>query len=259
MQVLAALANQRGVEFDGVLLDSGTRDGSLNAAPARMRVVPIGRTFTHPSSSNDAARLSTAPLIVFLSQDALPLHDDFLARLVDPFSDPRVAASFARQVPASATPALEARDLRRAYPETGDSPVVLSNAASALRRELWERHPFDERLPLAEDLEWGAWAIASGHTIRYVPGARVEHGHGYDEESLSQRYESEGRALRMLSRPVPGEGRAIRIWLRGLPGDLAAVARAGRWAEFPHAFGYHLNMFRSLERGARAADERGSR
>ncbi len=247
------------MDFDGIVLDSGTRDASLDSPPARMRVVPIERPFTHPASSNDVARLASAPVLVFLSQDALPLDDNFLALLAAPLADSAVAATFARQVPSPGTPALEARDLARAYPESGRSPVVLSNAASALRRELWERHPFEERLPLAEDLEWGLWAVAAGFKIGYVPGALVEHGHSYDAASLSRRYENEGRALRLLSLPVPGEGRAVRAWLRGLPGDLAAVARSGRWSEFPRAFLYHLDMFRSLERGARAAETGGSR
>lgn len=248
--VLSALLLQRGPAWECLILDSGTTDGSLREVPRGMRVLPLGQPFTHPSSSNAAARAAAAPVLVFLSQDALPLNQFWLARLLDPLEDPGVAASFSRQVPVPGSPVLESRDLRRAYPESGDSPVVLSNAASALRRELWQRHPFLESLPLAEDLEWGRWARAQGFQVRYAPDSLVEHSHGYDPPTLRRRYELEGAALQALGLEIPGSNGPIAAWLRGLPGDLMAVVRSRRWAELAGAWSYHRDMFEALQQGA---------
>ena len=37
-----------------------------------------------------------------------------------------------------------------------------NNANAAIRRNLWELHPYDETLPGLEDLEWGKWAQGRG-------------------------------------------------------------------------------------------------
>ena len=76
--VLSALLLQRGPAWECLILDSGTTDGSLREVPRGMRVLPLGQPFTHPSSSNAAARAASAPVLVFLSQDALP----FLVRVL---------------------------------------------------------------------------------------------------------------------------------------------------------------------------------
>jgi rhamnosyltransferase len=242
---------QRGVDLEVVLLDSGSRDGVCEAvAGGVVRVVAHREPFTHPGSSNAAAREARADTLVFLSQDAVPADGTWLAALLAPLAEPEVAASFSRQLPGPDTPALEARDLARAYPATGGSPVVLSNAASAMRRSLWAEHPFDESLPLAEDLEWGLWARARGLRVEYVPGSAVEHAHRYDPAALRGRYLAEGRALARLGRDPLGGASPARAWLRGLPGDLWSVLRAGRPRELGRAWGYHLVMYRALADGA---------
>jgi rhamnosyltransferase len=250
-QVVERVRAQRGVEFEVVLLDSGSTDGVATAlAGGSVRCVPYSAPFTHPGSSNAAAREARGELLVFLSQDALPRDNQWLVRLEGALGDPGVAAAFSRQVPDESTPVLEARDLGRAYPPAGDSPVALSNAASALRRALWLEHPFDESLPLAEDLEWALWARSRGHRVRYLPESVVEHSHHLDLAALRARFRAEGRALALLGRPPLGGSSPGRAWLRGLPGDLAAVLRAGRWGELGLAWRYHLEMFRALAQGA---------
>jgi rhamnosyltransferase len=253
-RVVERVREQRGVDFEVVLLDSGSTDGAPAAlAGGPVRCVPYTAPFTHPGSSNAVAREARGELLVFLSQDALPRDNQWLVRLEGALADPGVAAAFCRQVPDASTPVLEARDLRRAYPPAGDSPVALSNAASALRRSLWREHPFDERLPLAEDLEWALWARSRGHRVRYIPESVVEHAHHLDLAAVRARFRAEGRALAQLGRPpLPGTSPGP-AGLRGLPGDLGSVLRAGRWGELGLAWRYHLEMFRALAQGASEA------
>ena len=53
--------------------------------------------------------------------------------------------------------------------------IPFSNAASCIRRELWELHNF--ALPAAEDIEWASWAVASGYKIIYEARTSVYHSH----------------------------------------------------------------------------------
>ena len=249
--VVRAVLAQRPPVHEVVLLDSGSADGvaeSLAGGP--VRVVHYAVPFTHPGSSNAAARAAGGDVLVFLSQDALPLDDGCLHRLSAAVQDPGTAAAFARQLPARNAPILESADLARSYPAAGQSPVVLSNVCSALPRALWKQHPFDERLPLAEDLEWGEWARSQGLSVRYEPRARVEHSHHYDAAGLSHRYRAEGAALALLGRAPFAGSSPVRAWLRGLPGDLFRVLAAGRPGQLPEAAVYHLRQYRALAEGA---------
>jgi hypothetical protein len=47
------------------------------------------------------------------------------------------------------------------------------NGIALYRRTCWEKHPFDETLVTAEDLEWFLWAIATGYIAARVPQAKV--------------------------------------------------------------------------------------
>ncbi|MBI5835905.1 MAG: glycosyltransferase [Candidatus Eisenbacteria bacterium] len=252
-RTVAAVRAQRGVDFEAVILDTGPAPGASEPlAGGPVRVVRFEGPFSHARSSNAAARAAASEILVFLSDDAVPADDAWLRTLLAPLDSPEVAATFARQAPGPVASVLEARDLRRAYPDRGPSPTILSNASSALRRSLWREHPFDESLPLAEDLEWGRWALARGLRVVYVPEAVVIHAHGYDAGALRARYREEGRALARLGLPVLGGGLPEQAWLRGLPGDLWAVLRAGRFAELGPALRYHLEMYRALAEGAAA-------
>ncbi len=250
-RVVEAVRGQRILPAELVLLDSGSTDGVPESLAAHARLERLPVPFSHPGSSNHAARLARGTVLVFLSQDAVPMGAEWLSRLLGPLEQPSVAASFSRQFAPVHAPVLEARDLARAYPRSGSAQAVLSNVASALRKSLWEEHPFREDLPLAEDLEWGEWARARGEEVRYVPESVVEHWHGDAPADVQQRYRLEGRALAFLGRaPFSTASGAHQAWLRGLPGDLLAVLRRGRFSELPRAWNYHRLQFLALQQGA---------
>ena len=99
--LFAAFARQDPCPPDEVILvDSGSTDGTaaLAARAPGVRVVPIER-FSHGRSRNLGARAAAGEIVVFLSQDALPADERWLAELVAAFDDPRVAAAYSRQIP----------------------------------------------------------------------------------------------------------------------------------------------------------------
>src|SRR5262245_43495399 len=93
-RLLPALARQkldRAIEL--VAVDSSSRDRTRELlAQHGFQVERIEqREFGHGRTRNQLARLARAPLLVFLSQDAVPQGDDFVARLIGPFEDERTA------------------------------------------------------------------------------------------------------------------------------------------------------------------------
>ena len=50
---------------------------------------------------------------------------------------------------------------------------------AAIRRSLWQTHPFDEAYEAGgADTVWAGWAMSQGHRIICEPGFSVRHSHG---------------------------------------------------------------------------------
>src|SRR5262249_27511618 len=150
----------------------------------------------------DAAR---GELVVSISAHAVTVDDGWLEAMTAPFADPQVAGVSSRQVPWPDAPWQEVHRLGPPFRGVGPGvsegdadDVVFSNAASCLRRDVWQEHRFT--LPAVEDLDWARRVIDEGWTIVYEPRAAVYHSH---EES------ARAQALRMIdiNRVLDGETR----------------------------------------------------
>ncbi len=251
-RLLPALALQR---VDGPLeclaIDSSSDDGSvglLREAGFDVTVIPRSE-FGHGRTRNALASRARGEFLIFLSQDALPLGADFVARMVAPFEDPTIAGVTARVLPNEGDDALTARTVTES-PEasprsetrrwtspsdygqmSGPERVALlrfNNVASCIRASVLAEVPFPE-VPFGEDFAWAARAMASGHAIHHAGDASVRHAHRYGPRAAFDRYridavfhrEFHGFAVR------PGLLSALRGVAYELSRDLAYMARHG--------------------------------
>src|SRR3954451_15242054 len=87
-EVLAAVRAQRvDREFELLIVDSGSTDGSLDIARrhgARIHEIPKAE-FSHGGTRNLAMQLAEGEHVAFLTQDATPAHDGWLAALLEGF------------------------------------------------------------------------------------------------------------------------------------------------------------------------------
>jgi len=185
-----------------ILVDSGSRDrtGALVRACPRVKLLPIAR-FTHGGARNLGARAATREIVVFMTQDALPMNTEWLARLVECFRDPAVAAVYSRQVPRE-----DAKPMERFYLECNFPPgapvrrqkqanrplrhadVFFSNVSSVVRRDVLLLHPFDETLIMSEDQQLCRDLLTAGYTVVYQPASVVIHSHNYPLSTVFRRY-----------------------------------------------------------------------
>jgi len=95
----------RGQRYNGAVsilaIDSSadpdaTRSAAIRAAADAWEAIPPV-DFGHGRTRNRAADACTTPLVVFLSQDAHPVGDGWLAALVAPIVDGRAVAAYGRQ------------------------------------------------------------------------------------------------------------------------------------------------------------------
>ena len=233
--VLQAINRQRYRDFEVLLVDSGSLDRTRDIASASgARIVSLrSEDFTYGHSLNLGVKESRGSLIAIVSAHAIPTSEHWLERLVAPLRERANAMVFGGQRGHAVSKFSEARDFERIFPgkpqRMDDEHVFVNNANSAVRRDLWEQHPFDEGLPGLEDAEWAIYWIQRGMVVLYEPEACVYHVHTESWPQVRERFYREGIAGRWtkvrIIRNIPGE-----IWreCRWCALDLLLAARAGR-------------------------------
>lgn len=268
-RLIPALSRLDPAPAEILILDSQSDDDTAQRCRAAgFRVHVIARAaFGHGRTRNLAARLVEADVLVFMTQDAVPLDTRLLAHLLAPFNDPRVGHAFARQVPhAYATPAAAfARSFNypvlsrvvawRDVPSLGIGAFFTSNACAAYRRSTFlELNGFPEDVPVSEDTLFAAKMLRAGHALCYVAEARVAHSHNYSLHQELRRYFDIGVAharapwYRALAGNLEGRGRAFVVtelrdlWASGrsllIPG--AIMRNAVRWVGYRTGRHYRL-------------------
>jgi len=183
-----------------VVVDSGSTDGTqaiVRRFPTTLiQIEP--HEFTYGYALNLGTACTDGDIVATLSAHSLPTNADWLAELIAPFAQPRVAGVYGRQRPRANATLLEKAGMRLTgvlgeTPKLLDRRPLFSNANGAFRRALWLEHPFDERVGGAEDIAWVRTMQERGYLIAYQPTAVVYHSHG----------EPIWRHLRRAGRDVP--------------------------------------------------------
>lgn len=202
-RLLEGILQQTVREVEVLLVDSGSTDATVAIAsqyPVRILTIPPD-SFSFGRSLNLGCAAARASRIVIASAHVYPVYPDWLARLLQPFRDPRVAMAYGKQRGHAGSRYSESQVFRAWFPETGrprqDHPFC-NNANAAIRRSLWKKRPYDETLPALEDIDWATWAIRQGHTLAYVAEAEVTHVHEEAPRAVFNRYRREAMALRRI-------------------------------------------------------------
>lgn len=225
---------QRYRDFEVILVDSGSFDHSREIGVARgARLVTLKpEDFTFGHSLNEGIRQAQGRFIAIVSAHTKPMHEDWLGNLVAPLRDERTAMVYGMQRGVAESKFGECRDFERTF---GRAPRELvpphyfaNNANSAIRRDLWERHGFDESLPGLEDIAWAKHWMTEGFRVIYQPTAGIFHIHTETWPQVRRRYYREGQAARWIGvrsrRDLAGE--VVRE-TASLIGDIVAAGSRG--------------------------------
>lgn len=148
--------------------------------------------FDHGGTRDRGVRMSTADLVVCMTQDAMPADETLIEELVKPFDDPEVWAAYARQLPNEDCREVEKYTRRFNYPEQsmvktkedldrlGIKTFFCSNVCAAWRREKYlELGGFVKHTIFNEDMILAGTMIKQGGKIAYCAKAKVIHSHNY--------------------------------------------------------------------------------
>lgn len=238
-------------DYDVLVIDSGSTDATLEIVrgfeDVRLHEIPNAE-FGHGRTRNLAVTMTDAEFVVFLTQDAIPAHDGWLAEMIRPFDaiGPKLACVFGKQVPRPDCCPTVKRDLLTFFGSFGadhcvsvqyanprfegealrDAVGFFSDVNSAVRRSVLVATPYAD-VNYAEDQMFGRAVVAAGMLKAYSPLGSVHHSHSYPPITYMRRIYDEFDGLRALA------GRGIRIplrqvafgWIRPTLGDWRFVAR----------------------------------
>ncbi|MEW6094738.1 MAG: glycosyltransferase family 2 protein [Chloroflexota bacterium] len=202
-RLLEGVRRQTVQDVEIILVDSGSTDATTAiAAQYGASVVHIPPDeFTFGRSLNLGLAAATRPLVVIASAHVYPVYPDWLERLLEPFADSRVALTYGKQRGDENSKFSEHQIFTRWFPDNPaprQGHAFCNNANAAIRRSLWEQHPYDETLTGLEDLAWAKWAQEQGHAIAYVSEAEVIHVHNETPRGVLNRYRREGMAFKRI-------------------------------------------------------------
>lgn len=184
-----------------VVVDNRSTDRTVERARAHPVTLVEVDEFLPGRALNDGIRASTGEIVVCLSAHCIPVDDRWLESLIAPLGDPTVAGAYGRQEPLPFSSDHDKRDLLTVFgldPKMQVRDPFFHNANSALRRETWERFPFDERVSNLEDRVWGQAVISAGMRIAYAPDASVYHWHGIHQGGDERRARGVVRVLESI-------------------------------------------------------------
>jgi rhamnosyltransferase len=241
--LLDVLGRQQLPLFEIVVVDSSSTDNTVSIAKShgiKTQVIPK-REFDHGGTRTYMGQLAKGDLLVYLTQDALPLNDtaipELVAKLVE---DEHIGAAFGRQIPhADATPF--ARHLRSFnYPAVshvrtihdreryGMKTFFCSNSFAAYKRKALDSAGwFKTGLLIAEDMYVCAKLLANGYHVAYAAEAAVYHSHNYSVGQEFRRYFDLGAFFNQEQWILERYGNANSEGLRFVGSELAFLRQQG--------------------------------
>lgn len=215
------------------VIDSDSQDETLSLAEqAGFATLTISsQQFNHGGTRNQLLEIQqqTYDVVVFLTQDAIP-EPGFVEKLIEAFSDSRVACAYGRQLPHLDANPIAAHARHFNYPEhswqgglssvaeKGLKTVFMSNSFAAYRVSVFKQlGGFPSHTILCEDMFYTAKAVAAGYDVAYVADAKVRHSHNYTAVEEFRRYfdigvfHADNKWIRQQFGAATGEGKRFLL------------------------------------------------
>ncbi len=203
VKLLNKIKNQSLADYELIIIDSSSSDKTVEIAKKytdNVIIIPQSE-FDHGGTRAKAAQFAKGEILVFLTQDALPLDNNTIENIVNVFKNTKVGAAYGRQLSYEETN-LFGKHLRefnysensytrdkKNIKEFGLKTAFLSDSFAAYRRSSLESVGwFKNGLILGEDTYVGAKMILAGYSLAYVSSAKVYHSHSYSVGEEFKRY-----------------------------------------------------------------------
>lgn len=265
-KLIPQLRSQTLAPTEIIVIDSSSPDGSAKIAAelgCRVEIIPQ-REFNHGGTRNQGAKLATGEILVFMTQDAMPINEHYLGALVEPIQNGEAMAAYARQEAYPDATPLEkfARDFNYASKShvknkadldtMGVKTYFFSDTASAVQKDaFWATGGFPDWVIVNEDMVLCANLLGAGHPIAYQAEARVYHSHRYGWLAIVRRYFDIGVFFGQAKDILVG-GKSGGEGVRFAWGQVKYLAREGKWWWIPRSVVESGLKFGAMQMGKRS-------
>jgi len=217
-QVLEAIKKQNTPwEYEIIILDSESKDGTAEYVQAEKNIIYkkiLKKDFNHGMTRNFGASIANGEFVVFITQDAIPLNNEWLYNMVTILEHyPNAAGAFGKHVPHDDASYFTKKELNDHFENFSNFPLSISKETkipeglneeawknvlhfysdnnSCLRKEVWKQVPYRD-LQYGEDQVWADDIIKAGYEKVYALTSSVKHSHEYTPNDVYERSKIDG-------------------------------------------------------------------
>ena len=200
-RLLENLLSQTKTPDEIIVIDSESDDDTCAIAEKTrgIKLIRIKRqNFNHGTTRRFATSQSHGDYILFTTQDALPVDNNYIKAIIEPFTkDDKIAVVSGRQIAWADASAIQKHIRNFNYPsyeyvrslsdlpKHGMKTFFLSDVCSAYRKDIYDELGGHDATIFGEDMLFAAKSINAGYKLAYTPEAKIYHSHNY---SLNDEY-----------------------------------------------------------------------
>lgn len=201
---LLQIKNQSITNYEVILVDNNSKDKTVDIAKKifpKIKIVNYKSKKFYPGKAlNLGIKKSTGKYIAILSVHCIPKDSYWLKNLLRNLKNKKVAGVYGRQEPLDITSATNRRDLEYLFgldKKIQKKDPFFHNANSMIKKSLWKKIKFDEKVLHIEDRIWSKKILDIGMQIIYEPNASVFHFHGVHHNNNTKRVDEIVKILEM--------------------------------------------------------------
>lgn len=176
------------------VIDSSSEDGTADEVKkfpdVKLKVIDR-KNFNHGLTRHDALMKASGDLVCFLTDDAVPANENFIANLIKPLEDEQVGMSYGRQLPRHDARLFERIVREKSYskesnvrskediPKYGIKTFNATDVCSCYRRSAYLECGGFGKVNTNEDMLMAAKLIYGGYKVAYAADAEVIHSHNF--------------------------------------------------------------------------------
>lgn len=263
--LLQKLNTQRvDADVEIVVVDSGSSDRTVGIAHdyADIVIEIPPEEFHHSRTRAIGADHAHGDILVFTVQDAIPVSDNWLAKLVRPLARGEVGITYGRQIAKQGAKPMDQFFYNYFYPDEqntirpDDVPdprsfylgyVYISSVNAAMRRSIQQEVGLRSDVAMAEDKDLALRALNEGYSLAYVPKAQVRHSHDYSLRSLWRRRFKDGQAYAQIA--SQGDDKFLSMGINYVLTEFKFLTMTGAPHWIPYAMLYEFIHFISFQAG----------
>ncbi len=209
---LNKIFDQNFKDFEVIIVDNNSKDKTIE----KTKQFKIGKVlqikdFYPGKALNLGIKNSKGKYFVCLSAHCIPKDKNWLKNLIKGITkNKKFAGSYGRQEPMQFSSPADKRDMLITFgldERIQKKDSFFHNANSIIKKKIWHKLPFDNKITNIEDRLWAQKVLNLGYSIYYNPEATVYHYHGIHQDGNKSRLNNVVNIIEKTNSNLIGRGK----------------------------------------------------